>query len=219
MTTPDGGPDAAFHPTHVVPQDGLPAWEAPGADRPTAPLDPLLPVRLLSRQGDWGEVLCSNGWSAWVDGRLLVAVPQPPPTAGRPLDRTEDPEPLLAGTADALERYRQAAGGPADGFRGAVRGLRAGVVIDGESVWVYDAAAGRWMYGEGGRLGTYAVDAGPGAPPAPQPPPGEGDAAPRAGVREEPHPPTRTAWSTGTSNPATSSSRRAPTANTPSTCT
>ncbi|MER5810119.1 hypothetical protein ABT143_18340 [Streptomyces sp. NPDC002033] len=191
MTTPDGGPDAAFHPTHVVPQDGLPAWEAPGADRPTAPLDPLLPVRLLSRQGDWGEVLCSNGWSAWVDGRLLVAVPQPPPTAGRPLDRTEDPEPLLAGTADALERYRQAAGGPADGFRGAVRGLRAGVVIDGESVWVYDAAAGRWMYGEGGRLGTYAVDAGPGAPPAPQPPPGEGDAAPRAGVREEPHPPTR----------------------------
>ncbi|KIF07086.1 hypothetical protein PL81_03995, partial [Streptomyces sp. RSD-27] len=91
MTFPEPIPD--FHPTHVVPQEGLPAWEAPDVTRPTAPLDPFLPVQLLTRRGEWTEILCANGWSAWVDGRLLVAVPQPPPTAGRPLARTEDPGP------------------------------------------------------------------------------------------------------------------------------
>lgn len=189
MTTPDG-PGAAFRPTHVVPPDGLPAWEAPDTTRPTTPLDAFLPVSLLSRRGEWGEVLCANGWSAWVDGRLLVAVPQPPPTAGRPVARTEDPEPLLTAAAEALDRYRRA---PRDlaGFRSAVRDLRAGIVIDGESVWVYDDTARRWMYGDGSRLATYAVDAGPGAPPAPEPPAGGADAGPRGDVREATHEPTR----------------------------
>ncbi|MGW7194493.1 hypothetical protein ACWGIP_36005, partial [Streptomyces sp. NPDC054838] len=132
MTGPAGAAD--FRPTHVVPQEGLPAWEAPDGSRPTAALDPFLPVQLLSRQGEWGEILCANGWSAWVDGRLLVAVPQPPPTGGRPLARTEDPRPLLARSADALERYRGAAdrlasgNGDAAAFREDTRGLRAGVV-------------------------------------------------------------------------------------------
>ncbi|MEV6687992.1 hypothetical protein AB0N28_22040 [Streptomyces sp. NPDC051130] len=174
MTSPADASD--FRPTHVVPQDGLPAWEAPDVSRPTAALDPFLPVQLLSRQGEWGEVLCSNGWSAWVDGRLLVAVPQPPPTGGRPLGRTEDPRPLLARTADALERYRQAADELASGradaeaFRRATRGLRAGLVIEGEAVWLYDEAAGRWLYGEGGRAETFAVVSGPGSEAGAPPP-------------------------------------------------
>ncbi|WP_411102688.1 hypothetical protein [Streptomyces sp. cmx-4-9] len=164
-TAEPGGETADFRPTHVVPQDGMPAWEAPDVDRPTAPLDPFLPVQLLSRRGAWAEILCSNGWSAWVDGRLLVAVPQPPPTAGdEPLLRAEDPRPLLARSAAGLERYRQAveelaAGNTdAEGFGRSVHGLRAGVVLDGESVWLYDAAGGRWVYGDGTRLATYAVD-------------------------------------------------------------
>ncbi|MFC6986366.1 hypothetical protein [Streptomyces cirratus] len=174
MTSPAGAAD--FRPTHVVPQDGLPAWEVPDVSRPTAALDPFLPVQLLSRQGEWGEVLCSNGWSAWVDGRLLVAVPQPPPTGGRPLARSEDPRPLLARTADTLERYRRAtdqlASGQVDAeaFRRGTRGLRAGVVIDGESVWIYDEANGRWLYGEGGRPATYAVVSGPGSAAGASPP-------------------------------------------------
>ncbi|MGR4879719.1 hypothetical protein ACIPUC_09855 [Streptomyces sp. LARHCF249] len=170
MSFPEGVGD--FHPTHVVPQDGLPAWESPDVSRPTVPLDAFLPVQLLSRRGDWGEVLCANGWSAWVDGRLLVSVPQPPPTAeGRPPGRTEDPRPQLERSAEALERYRQAvaelAAGRTDSeaFRRSVRGLRAGIVIDGESVWLYDESAGRWMYGDGTRLVTYAAVAGPGASP------------------------------------------------------
>ncbi|ROQ99466.1 hypothetical protein EDE04_6020 [Streptomyces sp. 2132.2] len=171
MTTAAGPAD--FHPTHVVPREGLPAWEEPDVSRPTAALDPFLPVRLLSRRGEWGEVLCANGWSAWVDGRLLVPVPEPPPAAGRPRLRAEDPLPLLARTAEALERYRRAAGElasertEAEAFRSATRGLRAGIVIDGESVWLYEEASGRWMYGDGTGLVTYAVDEGPGTPAQP----------------------------------------------------
>ncbi|MCI4079912.1 hypothetical protein MRQ86_06065 [Streptomyces sp. MMS21 TC-5] len=173
---------ADFRPTHVVPPPGLSAWEAPDVSRPTAALDAFLPVQLLSRRGEWGEILCANGWSAWVDGRLLIAVPQPPPTTGeRPSVRAEDPRPLLARGADALERYRHAvdelASGRADtdAFRRSLRGLRAGVVVDGESVWLYDETAERWMYGDGTRLATYAVTAGPPNAHGPQSPPAEPD--------------------------------------------
>ncbi|MFE2874340.1 hypothetical protein ACFXG6_06820 [Streptomyces roseus] len=189
--TATAGP-ADFHPTHVVPREGLPAWEEPDTSRPTAALDPFLPVRLLARRGEWGEILCANGWSAWVDGRLLVPVPEPPPAGGRPTARAEDPAALLAGAAEALERYRLAAGDLASGriggedFRRAVRGLRAGLVIDGESVWLYEEATGRWMYGDGTGLVTCAVDEGPGAPPEPsRPDPSE----PRPSQQSQPAPP------------------------------
>lgn len=188
MTSP--GPAADFRPTHIVPQEGLPAWETPDMSRPTVALDAFLPVRLLSRRGEWGEILCANGWSAWVDGRLLLTVPQPPPTGGRPLMRTEDPQPLLARCAEELERYRRAVADlaadriDAEAFRRALRGLRAGIVVDGESVWLYDEAAGRWMYGDGTRLATYAVVAGPGAPPGRETPPPEADTARAADVQD-----------------------------------
>jgi hypothetical protein len=158
---------AHFRPTHVVPQDGLAAWEAPDVSRPTEPLDPLLPVQLLDRRGDWGQILCANGWSAWVDGRLLVSVPQGPPVAGRPLARTADPRPLLARVEESLRQYRRAAGELADGqtngetFRRRTQGLRAGMVVDGESVWLYDAEHELWVYCDGTRLSTYAASAGP----------------------------------------------------------
>ncbi|RPF30756.1 hypothetical protein [Streptomyces sp. TLI_185] len=153
-----------FRPTHVVPQHGMPAWEDPDPAHPTVPLDPLLPVQLVERRGDWGHVLCANGWSAWVDGRFLVAVPQDPPAAGGPQARTPDPRPLLARTEQTLARYRSAveelACGGLDGesFRGRTQGLRIGVVVDGESVWVYDTEEGRWVYGDGKDLSTYATD-------------------------------------------------------------
>lgn len=198
MTNPDGSGIEDFRPTHVVPQEGLPAWEAPDPSRPTTPLDAFLPVRLLSRSGEWGEVLCANGWSAWVDGRLLVAVPQPPPTTGgRPAARADDPRPLLARSAEAVERYRRAVDALAEGrsdteaFRRAVQGPRAGIVLDGESVWLYDDTAGRWLYGDGSGLTTYAVVAGPDqATEAPQAPPGAPrPAAPQPGAPQPGAPP------------------------------
>lgn len=156
-----------FRPTHVVPRDGLPAWESPDPGLPTAPLDAFLPVRLVDRVGDWGHILCSNGWTAWVDARLLVSVPDDPPAAGRPLARTADPRPLIARAEDALGRYRRAAeelaGGRADGetFRQRTRGLRVGMVVDGESLWLYDAEHERWLYCDGTGLSTYAASSGP----------------------------------------------------------
>ncbi|MEU2453111.1 MULTISPECIES: hypothetical protein [unclassified Streptomyces] len=197
-----GGEVEDFTPTHVVPQEGLSAWEAPDVSRPTVPLDAFLPVQLLSRRGEWGEVLCANGWSAWVDGRLLVAVPRPPPTAGgKPPVRSEDPRPLLTRGAETLERYRRAVDELASGrididaFRRSVRGLRAGVVIDGESVWLYEEKSGRWLYDDGDRMSTFAVAAGPGGPPAqaaapppPPPPPADTDPGGRPPVRREPTP-------------------------------
>ncbi|MFF4660901.1 hypothetical protein [Streptomyces sp. NPDC001381] len=163
MTTPD------FRPTHVVPQQGMPAWSAPDPARPTVPLDPLLPVRLLERRGDWGHVLCANGWDAWVDGRYLVAVPQDPPASDGPPTTAADPRPLLAQAQEALARYRAAveelAGGALDGesFRRRTQGLRIGVVVDGEAMWLYDPAQGCWVYGDGTRLSTYAADHAPDA--------------------------------------------------------
>ncbi|MER7759039.1 hypothetical protein [Streptomyces sp. NPDC097619] len=190
---PGPGPGPAFRPSHVVPQDGLPAWEGPDITRPTVPLDPFLPVRLLARRGEWAEILCSNGWSAWVDGRLLVAVPVPPPTAGRPLSRAEDPRPLLARAAEQLERYRRAAEDLAAGrtdretFRRATRGLRTGLVLDGESAWLFEETAARWMYGDGSRLTTFAAVSGPGTEPAPDVRPEPPQEPPRpAGAPEPP---------------------------------
>ncbi|WP_336605726.1 hypothetical protein [Streptomyces sp. BA2] len=160
---------ADFRPTHVVPQDGLLAWEAPDVNRPTAPLDALLPVQLVDRLGDWARIVCANDWSAWVDGRLLIAVPSDPPAAGHPLTRTADPAPLLTRAEEALGRYRRAteelASGGTDGetFRSRTRGLRVGVVVDGESMWLYDAEHERWVYCDGTRLSTYAAAKDPGA--------------------------------------------------------
>jgi len=160
---------AEFRPTHVIPQDGLHAWETPDPSRPTVPHDALLPVQLIDRLGDWGRVLCANGWSAWVDGRLLVAVPQVPPAAGSPLTRTADPRPLLARVEEALSRYRGAAedlaAGRLDGqsFRSRTQGQRIGVIVDGESLWLYDGEHERWVYCDGTRLSTYAEGQGPAA--------------------------------------------------------
>ena len=158
----------AFRPTHVVPREGLPAWEAPDPSRPTVPLDALLPVELADRRGDWGRVVCANGWSAWVDGRLLVPVPQDPPAAGRPLARTADPRPLLARAEHALDEYRRAvddlARGGLDGetFHRRTQGLRIGVVVDGDSLWLYESEHERWVYCDGERFSTYAAERGPG---------------------------------------------------------
>ncbi|MFJ7333242.1 hypothetical protein ACIQUU_08310 [Streptomyces sp. NPDC101116] len=192
MTSP------GFRPTHVVPQHGMPAWEAPDPSRPTVDLDPLLPVQLLERQGDWGHVLCFNGWSAWVDGRRLVAVPQDPPAADGPLTRAADPRPLLGRAQEALARYRAAvedlaAGLDRESFRTRTHGMRIGVVVDGESVWLYDSAHGHWVYADGTRMNTYATDETPEAEPASP----RAEAAPRpaepASRRAEApvHPPTR----------------------------
>ncbi|GAA3803891.1 hypothetical protein ACFS5L_41115 [Streptomyces phyllanthi] len=196
-----------FRPTHVVPRDGLPAWESPDPSRPTASLDALLPVQLVERRGDWGQVVCANGWSAWVDGRLLVAVPQDPPTPGGAPSREEDPRPLLAHIEETLAAYRSAvedlvAGRlDAESFHARLDGLRIGFVADGESLWLYDTDRERWLYSDGSRLTTYATSGDPTTAPPPertrvvQEAEGEGQEPTRfvaePGRGQAPHEPTR----------------------------
>ncbi|MGI5441380.1 hypothetical protein ACQEV4_29585 [Streptomyces shenzhenensis] len=141
--------------------------------RPMVPLDPLLPVQLVVLRGDRTHIRCADDWTAWADGRCLVPVPQDPPGHGAPPGDAADPRPLLARAERALADYRAAvadlvAGGlDAEAFRDRTRGLRIGVLIDGASMWLYDAGQGRWLYVDGGRLSTRADDRGqPGRPPA-----------------------------------------------------
>ncbi|MFG2286769.1 hypothetical protein ACGFOU_12025 [Streptomyces sp. NPDC048595] len=161
MTSPE------FLPSHVVPPEGMATWSAPDSTLPSSPLDPLLPVQVVDRRGDWALALCSNGWSAWVDGRLLLTVPREPPTAAQPAARTADPRSLLGAAEDDLGRYRrlieELAAGQLDreSFTERTRGTRLGVVVDGEAVWLYDARHERWCYCDGLSMQTCAVSARP----------------------------------------------------------
>jgi hypothetical protein len=74
--------------THVVPTTGLSTWHEPDPAAP--PGDALAAgteVDVVERRGDWAQVRCTNGFTAWVDGRVLVPVPaatSPPPVVAAP---------------------------------------------------------------------------------------------------------------------------------------
>ncbi len=62
-----------WSPTHRVTGGPLPAWDVPNpTSAAVANLDDTLEVTVTERMGDWARVLCSNGWSGWVDGRRLA---------------------------------------------------------------------------------------------------------------------------------------------------
>jgi hypothetical protein len=70
--------EPAWAPTHAIPVSGLAAWTEPddSSGIPVDKLDPGLEVRLLEQTGTWAHILCSNGWSAWVDSPQLVELSQ-----------------------------------------------------------------------------------------------------------------------------------------------
>ena len=52
------------------------AWAAPDPNGAVvATLGGHLPVQVTEMRGAWAHIVCSNGWTGWVDGRLLVAGP------------------------------------------------------------------------------------------------------------------------------------------------
>jgi hypothetical protein len=79
-----------FSPTHVIPTGGLPAWSSPDPSQPVvATIEARVEVVVREERGAWAEVVCNNGWSAWVDGRRLApigaaAAGAGPPPAGQP---------------------------------------------------------------------------------------------------------------------------------------
>jgi hypothetical protein len=63
---------AAFAPTHTVPPQGMQAWAAPDpAGAVVATLGGGLPIQVTEVRGAWANILCSNGWTGWVDGRII----------------------------------------------------------------------------------------------------------------------------------------------------
>ena len=63
---------AAFAPTHTVPPQGMQAWAAPDPNGAVvATLGGGLPIQVTDVRGAWAHVLCSNGWTGWVDGRII----------------------------------------------------------------------------------------------------------------------------------------------------
>jgi hypothetical protein len=63
-----------FTPTHRVPATGMDSWPQADPQVPRGPrIDGGLDVQVLERQGDWTKVVFDNGWSAWVDGRMLAS--------------------------------------------------------------------------------------------------------------------------------------------------
>jgi hypothetical protein len=66
-----GSPEPAWSPTHTIPAGGLTAWVAPDPKTASVAVAGGLPVAVVERKGDWARVTASNGWSGWVDGRLL----------------------------------------------------------------------------------------------------------------------------------------------------
>lgn len=65
---------APDRPTHRVPAGGMPAWANPDpASAATLRLEPGLPVMVVEAfPNGWTRVRASNGWTGWVDGRLLT---------------------------------------------------------------------------------------------------------------------------------------------------
>jgi hypothetical protein len=62
----------AWAPTHTVPPQGARAWAAPDPGGPVvATLAPGLPIQVTEVRGAWARVVCSNGWTGWIDGRPI----------------------------------------------------------------------------------------------------------------------------------------------------
>ncbi len=74
---------AAWVPTHAVPAGGTRAWAGPdpGPD-PIATLEPRVRLAIAEQRGDWARVVGSNGWTGWVDARVLEPLTgETPPAA------------------------------------------------------------------------------------------------------------------------------------------
>jgi hypothetical protein len=189
-----------FAPTHVVPDAGMPAWDAPDPQRPVATqLDARLAVEVIEQRADgWAHIRCSNDWSAWVDGRLLIpsgtrapappAPPPAPPFAPAPTYRLEPtrPTPVVAQPVAAPTwtptHAVPNAGMPAwdapDAARASVSRLEAGMPVqlleqraDG---WAHISCSNGWSAWVDGRLLATSPAPGSRAPVRPRPAAGGG---------------------------------------------
>jgi SH3-like domain-containing protein len=64
----------AWSPTHVVAVPSMQAWASPDPSAPAVTLQAGVELQIVERLGDWAHVLAANGWTGWVDSRLLGTV-------------------------------------------------------------------------------------------------------------------------------------------------
>lgn len=89
-----------FQPTHTVPVAGMASWPEPNPAAPNGPpIGGGLEVDLAERLGDWARVVFVNGWSGWVDARLLVPIPVAPLPAAAPGPPSGPPTAAMATVA------------------------------------------------------------------------------------------------------------------------
>jgi len=72
--TPAAPDIGAWTPTHTVPAGGLDTYAGPSEANPSERLDGGLEVQVDERAGNRAHVICSNGWSCWVEGADLQAI-------------------------------------------------------------------------------------------------------------------------------------------------
>jgi hypothetical protein len=151
-------PQDPFEPTHTVPAGGLATYEEADPDRPTTPLDPGLEVAVAERHDDWVRVVCSNGWSTWVDGGQLVPM-------GRPAGSLLLDDDLSHALGEALAQVAVLVGDLKAGrindgeFRR--EAFRSGLVIRDSEAWILDLSSERWWRYDGVGLTTIEVPASP----------------------------------------------------------
>ena len=78
-------------PTHRTPATGMAAWGAPDPSQPSVGnVEGGREVAIAERTGEWARIVLDNGWTAWVDARLLEELPpaaaatMAPPPPGPP---------------------------------------------------------------------------------------------------------------------------------------
>lgn len=86
-----------WEPTDEVPPTGLAAYAEPDPSlTPSTSLSAGLRLHRIEDRGAWAKVAADNGWSAWVDGRLLVPLGAPsapaPPAAPQPAAPAATPQ-------------------------------------------------------------------------------------------------------------------------------
>jgi hypothetical protein len=146
-----------WHPTHRIPAGGADAWSQPDPDHPTQPLDPGLEVQALDHHGDWTHVLCSNGWTTWVDGRLLEPLATDQPDALVPPALATAMEDGLRTCLEALEGFES---GHIDETELQQRLVRAGVFRYQDTLWLLDLEGATWWRYDGLELRRMDAHAG-----------------------------------------------------------
>ena len=145
---------AGFAATHSVPAGGLSAFAAPDGSGPSvATLDPRLEVQVVERSDDWARIVCSNGWSAWVDGRQLLPAANAVEDSFPQID-----DDLTSALAAALARYAvlvddlNAGRIDHEAFRRAA--FRSGLVVRDSEAWILDLSTECWWRYDGLALST-----------------------------------------------------------------